>query len=104
MSIDNCWCAGREPDVNIDNCWCAECEPDVNIDNCWCAGREPDVNVDIKPKFSAPVWLEEIHNNKIFNKRRNLIMEEETEPASLDSDTPRENSKTESDQDSHTSV
>jgi hypothetical protein len=65
--------------------------------------------MDTKPKFSAPIWLEEIHNNKIFNKRRNLIMEEETDQlhiatSSLDSDQPRENSKTESDQDSHTSV
>jgi hypothetical protein len=67
------------------------------------------VEVEAKPKFSAPIWLEEIHNNKIFNKRRNLIMEEETDQqqaatSSLDSDPPRENSKTESDQDSHTSV
>jgi hypothetical protein len=66
------------------------------------------VEVEAKPKFSAPIWLEEIHNNKIFNKRRNLIMEEDSDQqqqtTSFDSDPPRENSKTESDQDSHTSV
>ncbi len=60
-----------------------------------------------RPKFSAPIWLEEIHNNKIFNKRRNLIMEDEAvlevAGSNLDTEAPRENSKTESDQDSHTS-
>ena len=26
-----------------------------------------------KPKFSSPIWLDEIHNNKIFNKQRSII-------------------------------
>jgi hypothetical protein len=81
------------------------------------SGREPDVGGGTdpggRPKFSAPpVWLEEIHNNRIFNKRRNLIMEEQEEEEEgavevvtvLEAEPPRENSKTESDQDSHTSV
>ena len=26
-----------------------------------------------KPRFSSPIWLDEIHNNKIFNKQRSII-------------------------------
>ena len=71
----------------------------------WYLGREPDVGgAEPRPKFSAPIWLEEIHNNKIFNKRRHLIMEEEEGVVVVvDPEPPRENSRTESDQDSHTS-
>ena len=25
-----------------------------------------------KPRFSSPIWLDEIHNNKIFNKQRSI--------------------------------
>jgi len=33
-----------------------------------------------KPKFSSPVWLDEIQNNKIFNKQRSINKEEELTP------------------------
>ena len=34
----------------------------------------PDVTGPFdRPKFSAPIWLDEIQNNKIFNKQRNLL-------------------------------
>ena len=32
-----------------------------------------------KPKFSSPVWLDEIQNNKIFNKQRSINTEQETQ-------------------------
>merc|ERR1719400_879802 len=32
-----------------------------------------------KPKFSSPVWLDEIQNNKIFNKQRSINTEGETQ-------------------------
>ena len=32
-----------------------------------------------KPKFSSPVWLDEIQNNKIFNKQRSINTELETQ-------------------------
>ena len=31
---------------------------------------------DDKPKFSSPIWLEEIHRNKIFNKQKSLLSDE----------------------------
>merc|ERR1711915_543441 len=30
-----------------------------------------------KPRFSSPIWLDEIHNNKIFNKQRSIINTED---------------------------
>ena len=33
-----------------------------------------------KPKFSSPVWLDEIQNNKIFNKQKSINKEEELTP------------------------
>lgn len=33
-----------------------------------------------KPKFSSPVWLDEIQNNKIFNKQRSINTEENITP------------------------
>ena len=36
--------------------------------------EEPEHLVEAsKPKFSSPIWLDEIHNNKIFNKQRSII-------------------------------
>ena len=35
-----------------------------------------------KPKFSSPVWLDEIQNNKIFNKQRSINTEVETQRSS----------------------
>ena len=32
-----------------------------------------------KPKFSSPVWLDEIQNNKIFNKQRSINTEVEAQ-------------------------
>ena len=29
-----------------------------------------------KPKFSSPVWLEDIHTNKLFNKQKSILTEE----------------------------
>ena len=31
-----------------------------------------------KPKFSSPVWLDEIQQNKIFNKQKSINLEDET--------------------------
>ena len=33
-----------------------------------------------KPKFSSPVWLDEIQNNKIFNKQKSINTEEQETP------------------------
>lgn len=33
-----------------------------------------------KPKFSSPVWLDEIQNNKIFNKQRSINTEDTQTP------------------------
>ena len=33
-----------------------------------------------KPKFSSPVWLDEIQTNKIFNKQKSINKEEELTP------------------------
>ena len=33
-----------------------------------------------KPKFSSPVWLDEIQQNKIFNKQKSINKEEELTP------------------------
>ena len=36
--------------------------------------EEPEHLVEVsKPGFSSPIWLDEIHNNKIFNKQRSII-------------------------------
>merc|ERR1719219_1806818 len=35
-----------------------------------------------KPKFSSPVWLDEIQNNKIFNKQRSINTEMEAQRSS----------------------
>ena len=36
--------------------------------------EEPEhLVVASKPRFSSPIWLDEIHNNKIFNKQRSII-------------------------------
>jgi hypothetical protein len=36
--------------------------------------EEPEHLVEAsKPRFSSPIWLDEIHNNKIFNKQRSII-------------------------------
>ena len=29
-----------------------------------------------KPRFSSPVWLEDIHSNKLFNKQKSILTEE----------------------------
>ena len=29
-----------------------------------------------RPKFASPIWLEEIHNNKIFNRQKSLLSED----------------------------
>lgn len=31
---------------------------------------------DSKPKFASPIWLEEIHANKIFNRQKSLLSED----------------------------
>jgi len=41
-----------------------------------------------KPKVSSPVWLEEIHSNKIFNKQRNINVEEESDKDQPLNETP----------------
>ena len=33
-----------------------------------------------RPKFSSPVWLDEIQNNKIFNKQKSINTEESETP------------------------
>jgi len=39
--------------------------------------EEPEHLVEAsKPKFSSPIWLDEIQNNKIFNKQRSINTEE----------------------------
>ena len=36
--------------------------------------EEPEHLVEAsKPRFSSPIWLDEIHNNKIFNTQRSII-------------------------------
>ena len=30
----------------------------------------------IRPKFASPIWLDEIHNNKIFNRQKSLLSED----------------------------
>ena len=44
-------------------------------------GEEPEILESPKHKFSAPIWLEEIQKNKIFNKQKSIIssMTEERE-------------------------
>ena len=29
-----------------------------------------------KPRFNSPVWLEDIHSNKLFNKQKSILTEE----------------------------
>ncbi len=29
-----------------------------------------------RPKFASPIWLEEIHSNKIFNRQKSLLSED----------------------------
>jgi hypothetical protein len=36
------------------------------------SGDEPQLIPTPKPKFSSPVWIEEIHRNKIFNKQKSV--------------------------------
>jgi len=43
----------------------------------WCSplifsGEEPLVISAAKPKFSSPIWIEEIQRNKIFNKQKSV--------------------------------
>jgi hypothetical protein len=43
----------------------------------WCSslifsGEEPLVISAVKPKFSSPIWIEEIQRNKIFNKQKSV--------------------------------
>lgn len=37
---------------------------------------ENEDEVEMRPKFSAPIWLEEIQQNRIFNKQKSLLSEE----------------------------
>ena len=48
-------------------------------------GIEPSVNNledsdededDGKPRFASPIWLQEIHSNKIFNRQKSLLSED----------------------------
>ncbi len=36
------------------------------------SGEEPLVISAAKPKFSSPIWIEEIQRNKIFNKQKSV--------------------------------
>jgi hypothetical protein len=36
------------------------------------SGDEPQLIPTPKPKFSSPIWIEEIHRNKIFNKQKSV--------------------------------
>ena len=36
------------------------------------SGEEPLVITAAKPKFSSPIWIEEIQRNKIFNKQKSV--------------------------------
>ncbi|TRY69502.1 hypothetical protein TCAL_14241 [Tigriopus californicus] len=46
-------------------------EPPVPVQE----GDEDDDDED-KPRFSAPIWLDEIHKNKIFNRQKSLLSHE----------------------------
>jgi hypothetical protein len=35
-----------------------------------------DEEDDDKPKFSSPIWLEDLHKNKIFNRQKSLLSQE----------------------------
>ena len=35
-----------------------------------------DEDDDDKPKFSTPIWLEDLHKNKIFNRQKSLLSQE----------------------------
>lgn len=39
-------------------------------------GPEVEVDEDGRPKFISPIWIEEIHKNKMFNKQKSLLSEE----------------------------
>lgn len=39
-------------------------------------GPEDDDEVEMRPKFASPIWLQEIHSNKIFNRQKSLLSED----------------------------
>jgi hypothetical protein len=41
-------------------------------------GEEVDIEDDdsSRPRFSSPIWLQEIHSNKIFNRQKSLLSED----------------------------
>ena len=51
-----------------------------------CLGEEPLVIHAAKPKFSSPIWIEEIQRNKIFNKQKSVCNEHKDDENDGDSE------------------
>ena len=51
--------------------------------------EDEDDDENSRPRFASPIWLEEIHNNKIFNKQKSLLSEDKLKDLASNSSTKK---------------